>query len=125
MVGVFAAYTNCVVVKQLAFECTPRRKPTITHGAPIVDVGGQQVTIERVFRVESQVAYVAPEVAAILKITHHIWSLLRTSPDFGHPIRKAITRFFTTRNSPGGLLDDILGLPQLGDMFSDLSCELS
>ena len=84
-----------------------------------MDFGGQQVAIERVFKTESQIACVAPEVAAIIvKITYDIWSLLRTSPAFttrtaSLPIRRAMTRFFTAQNSLGGLLDDILGFYQL------------
>ena len=91
-----------------------------------MDVRRQQVAVKCVFGTETQITWVAPGVAAVIvKITHDIWSLLRTSPDFSiwtfsHPIRRAITRFFTAQNS-------ILGFPQLGvfDMFSGLSYELS
>ena len=34
-------------IPQAAFEYTMRREPTITNGAPIMDVGGQQVAVER------------------------------------------------------------------------------
>ena len=47
-------------VPHMAFECTLRRGPPVAHGAPIIDVGGQQIAVECTLGRKSAITHGAP-----------------------------------------------------------------